>query len=312
MADANPRYPVRLAALKSGITPHVLRAWERRYRVVTPGRSAGGQRLYSDDDIERLRLLRRLTAQGHGIGQLAKLPLDELERLWREEEQTEEVGPTDFGMTERAVEFRSAVFKAAQCLAAGELQGALERSAVTLGVPAFLEQVAAPAIREIGHGWQDGTITVGQEHLATAVFRRVLGWIIDTFDVNEPSARLIVGTPPRQAHELGALLAAAAAAAEGWDVIYLGADLPVGDIINATKQANAQAVALSIVTPEEDGRLVEELKQVRQGLGPEVHLFLGGAAVTRQPERFASIAAVLPESLTEFRLSLQELQNSFR
>lgn len=309
-ADALPRYPVRLAALRSGITPHVLRAWERRYRVVTPSRSAGGQRLYSDQDIERLRLLRRLTAQGHGIGQLAKLPLDELERLWRDDEEAEDIGADDTAVNDRVLEYRSAIFKAAQCLAAGELQGALERAAVTFGVPAFLEQVAAPAIREIGHGWQDGTITVGQEHLATAVFRRVLGWIIDTFDVNEPSARVIVGTPPRQVHELGALLAAAAAASEGWDVIYLGADLPVRDIISATKQAGARAVALSIVTPEEDGTLMEELKQLLQGLGPEVQLFLGGAAVTRRPQRFSSIGAVLPESLSAFRLTLQELQGS--
>ena len=66
-----PRYPVRLVALQTGLTPHVLRAWERRYGVVTPTRTDGGQRLYSQLDIERLSRLRRLTERGHGIGRLA-------------------------------------------------------------------------------------------------------------------------------------------------------------------------------------------------------------------------------------------------
>ncbi|MBA2458540.1 MAG: MerR family transcriptional regulator, partial [Gemmatimonadales bacterium] len=76
-----PRYPVRLVAVRTGLSQHVLRAWERRYGVVTPSRSEGGQRLYSQLDIERLSRLRRLTERGHGIGRLASLGLDELTRL---------------------------------------------------------------------------------------------------------------------------------------------------------------------------------------------------------------------------------------
>ena len=76
-----PRYPVRLVAVRTGLTPHVLRAWERRYGVVSPARTDGGQRLYSDLDIERLRLLRRLTDRGHAIRRIALLPIAELARL---------------------------------------------------------------------------------------------------------------------------------------------------------------------------------------------------------------------------------------
>src|SRR5918992_4046083 len=93
-----PRHPVRVAAQRSGVNPHVLRAWERRYRVVTPVRSEGGQRLYSDLDVERLRLLRRLTGRGHGIGQLARHSNEELERILRDEgplgEQTGSAPPS--------------------------------------------------------------------------------------------------------------------------------------------------------------------------------------------------------------------------
>lgn len=308
MSDpATPRHPVRVAAQRSGVNPHVLRAWERRHRVVAPGRSEGGQRLYSDLDVERLRLLNQLTSRGHSIGRLANLPLDELSRITREEEKPRATR-TDSAAGVRASEFRSAAFHAAQCLAAGELHAVLERAAVSLGVPAFLDQVAAPSIREIGEGWQEGTITVGQEHLATAVFRRVLGWIIETFEVNEAAARLVVATPPHQAHELGALMAAAAAATEGWEIIYLGADVPVSDILGGAQQVGAKAVGLSIVHPTSSSALMEDLEEIRQGLGHEVHLFLGGAAVEQQPERFSGIGTVV-DSLTEFRAALRQLQD---
>jgi DNA-binding transcriptional MerR regulator/methylmalonyl-CoA mutase cobalamin-binding subunit len=308
MNPAEPRYPVRLAAQKSGVTPHVLRAWERRYQVVAPIRSKGGQRLYSELDVERLRLLRRLTGHGHSIGHLAKLPLGELEGIAAEVDIPQQTAGAVTPRSDQAAEFRSAAFHAAQCLAAGELQAVLERAAASLGVPAFLDQVAGPSIREIGHGWKNGVVTVGQEHLATAVFRRVLGWIIDTFQVRDPAARLLVATPPRQVHELGALMAAAAAATAGWDVIYLGADLPVAEILSAAKQVKASAVALSVVLPTDDPGLIEDLAQLRQGLGPEVELFLGGAAVAQQPEPFGAVGAQIVDSLAEFRTALQRLR----
>lgn len=303
-----PKHPVRLASFRTGLSPHTLRAWERRHHVVAPTRSDGGQRLYSDLDVERLRLLHRLTERGHGIGRLAKLSLEELDRIAGEEEGSAGTPEAESSSNAQATEFRSAAFHAAQCLAAGELQAVLERAAVSLGVPAFLDQVAGPSIREIGHGWREGTISVGQEHLATAVFRRVLGWIIETFEAKPPAARLIVATPPGQVHELGALMAAAAAATEGLDVIYLGADLPVAEILNAVRQTGARAVALSVVHPTNDPGLIEDLQQIRQGLDREVQLFLGGAAVTQQPERFRAVGARAFDSLAEFRTALQRLQ----
>lgn len=265
--------------------------------------------MYSDLDVERLQLLRRLTARGHSIGQLAKIPLADLASIAGEEEEPSSgSGRVEPPSGEKVKEFRSAAVRAAQCLSAGELQGVLERAAVTLGVPAFLEEVASPSIREIGHGWREGTISVGQEHLATAVFRQVLGWIIDTFEVQEPTTRLLVATPPGQIHELGALLAAATAAAEGWDVVYLGADLPVSDLLNAARQTRVRAVALSVVLVTDISELIEDLKQIRQGLEPQVRLFVGGAAAGRQPDEFRAVGAQVIDTLDEFRNELRRLQ----
>src|SRR6476620_4370976 len=90
----SPGYPVRLVAVRTGLSPHVLRAWERRYSAVTPTRTEGGQRLYSDLDVQRLLHLQRLTDRGHAIGRIAALPLDELARLDKAAERSPARGPS--------------------------------------------------------------------------------------------------------------------------------------------------------------------------------------------------------------------------
>ena len=302
-----PRHPVRLAALRTGLTPHILRAWERRYQVVAPSRSEGGQRLYSDLDVQRLRLLRRLTERGHSIARLAGASLEDLERTAREDggpkSEAKPLAP-DPG----AEDFRSAALIAARRLDAAELQAVLERAAVTLGVPGFLDQVVGPSLQGIGQGWSEGTVSIAHEHLATAVFRRVLGWVLRVFEVSDSGLRLVVGTPPRQAHELGAMLAAAAAAAEGWDVTYLGADLPVAEILASARQVNAKGVALSIVYPAIDPALIGDLEQLRSGLDSRAALLLGGAAAVQDRERLTSMGTQVVDSLAEFRTSLHRLR----
>ncbi len=298
-----PRHSVRLTALRTGLTPHILRAWERRYQVVTPARSDGGQRLYSDLDVERLRLLRGLSDRGHNIGTLAKIPLADLERMAREEEVASD------GAGVRAHDFSSAALDAARRLDGAELQRVLERAAVTLGVPAFLDEVASAALRNIGQGWSEGTLSVAHEHLATVVFRRVLGWILQLYGANGVGgSRLVVATPPRQTHEFGALLAAVAAAAEGWDVRYLGADLPIPEILSSARQIGVSAVALSIVYPEVDATLMADLQTLSSGLDPSAKLMLGGAAASAARERLNATGAEIVDSLGDFRASLHRLQ----
>lgn len=304
---STPRHPVRSAALRTGLTPHTLRAWERRHHVVVPTRSEGGQRLYSDLDVERLRLLRRLTERGHSIGQIAAASLDDLQRIAREEDVAGSVAE-ESALGRRAEDFRIEAINAARRLDAGELQAILERAAVSLGVPQFLEQMAGPSLQRIGQGWSDGTVSIAQEHLATTVFRRVLGWILRLFEASGSAPRLIAATPPGQAHEFGAMIASAVAAAEGWDVTYLGADLPVADILSAAQQVEAHAVALSVVYPVDDPALFSELERLRKGLDRRVALLIGGTAASAHRQQLTSMGAEVMDSLAEFRTVLQRLQ----
>ena len=312
------RYPVRLVALRTGLTPHVLRAWERRYGVVTPTRSEGGQRLYSHLDIERLRRLRRLTDRGHAIGRIASLSLDALTRL--DEETVEDDvrvsspsgrtsgdHPADRSRAETVREFILAALRATRRLDAADLQAVLERAAVTLGVPDFLDEVVATALEDIGHGWAERSVSVAQEHMATTVFHRVLGWLLRVYEVSGPAPRLVVATPPGQVHEMGALMVAVSAAAEGWGVTYLGPDLPVADLLSAAGQTGARAVAISVVYISDDHDLLAALHETRAGLPERVPLLLGGAAAPEIRLQAEAAGAVVIDSLLELRALLHRL-----
>ena len=307
-----PRYPVRLVALRTGLTPHVLRAWERRYRVVTPTRSDGGQRLYSQLDVERLSRLRRLTERGHAIGRLASLELDELTRLDEESGVETAPNPQPDAKAVRSSEgsvrgVAAAALRATQRLDGVELQAVLERAAVTLGVPDFLDGIVAPVLVDIGRGWRERSVSVAQEHLATAVFRRVLGWLLGVYEVDGAAPRLVVATPPGQVHELGALMVAVSAAAEGWAVTYLGPDLPVADLVSAVVQTGARAVAISVVYVPDGRDVAAALRETCAGLPAQVPLILGGAAAPAIRLEREVAGVIVIDSLPELRALLRRL-----
>jgi methanogenic corrinoid protein MtbC1 len=116
-----------------------------------------------------------------------------------------------------------------------------------------------------------------------------------------------VATPPHELHELGALMAAASAAAEGWNVTYLGADLPVADLMSAAGQIDARAVAISTVHLPEDADLPATLRTIRAGLSERVPLLVGGTAARKLEADAEAAGALVIESLPEFRTALRRL-----
>jgi len=253
--------------------------------------------------VERLLRLSRLTERGHAIGRLALLPLPELVRL-------EEEAPADRLETAsaEAAEAVTAALQATRRLDDLELQAVLERAAITLGVPVFLDQVVTPLLKRIGEGWSQHSVSVAQEHMASVVIRRVLGWLMRVYEVRKGAPRVVVTTPPHYAHELGALMAAASAAAEGWSVTYLGPDLPVADLVSAVGLSGARAVAISAVhQPQQSGDLPGVLRDTRARLPADVTLLVGGARALEVRAQAEAAGARVVESLAEFRGLLPRL-----
>lgn len=298
----HPRHPVRVVAQRTGLSSHVLRAWERRYGVVAPVRTEGGQRLYSDNDIERLSLLQVLTSAGGAISQLAPLPIDELRRLAHAQPITSPpVAPAD-----PAGPWRTSAMDAVQALDAGALRSELGRAALALGLSTFLDQLVAPLLHEVGARWREGRLGIAHEHLVTVVVRELLGWVRDSADTRVAAPQLVVATPANQMHEGGALLVAAAAAAEGWRVTCLGANLPGEDIAAAAVRTGARAVALSVIHPDDDPALGAQLASIRRAL-PGTTLLIGGAAAPAYQAEVDAVGGQVMTELSDLRAALGRL-----
>ena len=301
------RHPIGVVAERTGLSPDVLRVWERRYRAVEPSRAADGQRWYSDSDVERLRLLRLTTLAGRSIRQVARLTTEELTQLVREDEAArqgvgrlkERAVPASAGEdVERALELARAVD-------ASGLESFLRRTAAAFGVPAFLDMLVGPLLRRMGDEWEGGRLTPAQEHLATAIIQRVLEGAIHFLGAPVGAPHLLLATPAGEQHKMGAVLAATAAAAEGWRVTYLGPDLPAAEIAGAAVAAAARVVGVSVVYLRDRDRVLEELRTVRSRLPASVPLLAGGAgAVALGPELYGSGVHVV-EDLSELRAALR-------
>ena len=273
-----PRHPIGVVSDRTRLSQDVLRVWERRYGVVEPGRSGSGQRLYSDADIERLRLLSLATQTGRTIGQVAGLPTPDLAHLVHEDEEARGVaGDQDIG-AEPPNDVIVPALERAIALDGPGLDSLLRRAMLTIGMPSFLDTVATPLLTRIGDEWDAGRLAPSQEHLAAAVVQRVITAAMHTVTAIPGAPNLVVATPAGERHEIGAVLAAAAAAAEGWRVTYLGADLPANDIVDAAIHTNADAVGLSILYVADRRHVIEEIMLVRGRLPASVPLLLGGAA----------------------------------
>lgn len=300
--STQPQHPIGVASERTGLTPDVLRVWERRYRAVRPQRSEGRQRLYSDQDIERLRLLRLATLPGRNISQVVKLSNAELGRLV--EEDTTARSRAALGQT-MFPQLVGDPVEQALGLARGfdtvGLEWLLRRAAALLGLVPFIETVAAPLLRRVGDEWHAGRMTTGQEHFTTALVRRVVMATIPAMEAPADAPRLVVATPAGERHEVGALFAAAAATADGWRVTYLGADLPAHEIAHMAAATNARGVALSLVSPRDLGPTLDEIRALRAELPADRFLVVGGAATADMAEPLREAGIRVAERLPDLR-----------
>lgn len=262
---------LQAVARATGLSGHVLRAWEKRYGAVRPARSKAGQRRYTEADVQRLMLLERATRAGHPISTIVRRPDAELQRLLHGG-----AGPkTARVIAATEEEFRDRCIRAVRGMDETALARGLEHALMRLGYHGLLARVVAPLAEEIGEQWRQGEITAAHEHFFSAVARTFLGTAAQQFAPAADAPVLVAATPAGQHHELGAFMAAVLATHLGWRAIYLGPSLPAAEIAVAVVQAEANALVLSIVYPGDDPKLPGELSALRKHL-PDVELIVGG------------------------------------
>jgi MerR family transcriptional regulator, light-induced transcriptional regulator len=291
---------------RTGLSAHVIRIWEKRYGAVEPERTPTNRRLYSEEQIERLQLLRQITQAGQSIGYVAQLPTEQLRQLaagsFAREAQPVRASP----LASNA--FLEECITAVKSLDGRGLEQILKQAETALGTQGMLQRVAAPLAQDIGSLWRDGTITAAHEHFASAVLRTYLAHAARPFALGGNEPVLIVATPTGQLHELGALLVGALAANLGWHVTYLGASLPAPEVAGAARQNRARAVALSLVYPEDDPGLERELTRLHELLPSQVKVIAGGRAMPAYKAALDRIGALQVADLTHLCSVLDELR----
>lgn len=299
-------HSVRVVAKRTGLTPDLLRAWEKRYGAVQPQRTDGGQRNYSDADIERLRLLVSATGAGRQIGQVARLGNDELRGIVAADARSAPIATISADDEPAVSDYLNKALTAAERFDSAILESTLRTAALRLPSDQTLDRVIGPLLLTIGTRWNEGRFPPANGHLATTIIRRVLTWMTDYPTLQEDAPVIIVGTPAQQMHDLGAMLAATAAAGSGWRVTYLGASLPAAELARAATLARADTMALSIVHPTDDIRVYHELRELRALLPAQTALVVGGAGATAYADVLTEIGAERIGSIAALRVWLHQ------
>jgi MerR family transcriptional regulator, light-induced transcriptional regulator len=279
---------------------------------VCPPRGDTGRRLYTDEDVERLRLLKRAVCGGRRISDVAGLDTATLEHMISEDHrETPSADAVIPGMRapDAQQSFLDGAMQALEELDRHRLHRLLCDASVEMSGPEFRHNVIVPLLSTIGVRWQEGSLRIVHEHLASIVVRSFLAVPRNNAD-RQRSPRIIVTTPAGQYHELGALMASAVAEEIGWDVYYLGASLPSEEIVAAAKQIGASAVALSLCYRESNALVLDELVRLRHLLGDTIPVFVGGNAVSAMRDRLVEAGISCPVDLTEFRAGLHAAMTS--
>ena len=284
-ASAHDAFPLRTVAAMTGLTPDLIRAWEKRYKVVAPIRGARGARLYAAADIAHLRLLARVVAAGRAIGDVAALPPAELEKLAAQSASDGQRSESQETSLPRAY-FVNRILERLERFDDGAVARLLGDAVVGLGVRAFVHEVAVPLVHRVGARWADGELSIAQEHLLIGTLRNLLaGLMRGGARAGRP---VLLATPAGERHEIGVLLVALLALDVGANVVCLGVDLPAAEIVAAARGAQARVVGLSLVAGQNRARSVREIEAIQRALPADIELWLGGADAGRVAARVKS------------------------
>ena len=246
-----------------GVSDHVLRAWESRYGLLQPGRSAGGFRLYSEADALRVRRMQAHLARGLSAAEAAREVLGE---------DSGARGDSGRGGPEQA-----AGPDRVPSIASEAAQAVLDRLVSDLSLPAMLREVVMPYLAELGERWARGTASICQEHFASNVIRgRLAGLARGWGDGHGP--RAVLACPPGELHDLALMVFGIALNRTGWRIDYLGANTPVEELTRTVEATHPDLVVLAATRPENLDPLAPQLT----GLARLVPLVLAGTGATAE------------------------------
>lgn len=284
---ADPVYNTRAVVQRTTVPADTFRAWERRYGLPQPTRTPGNQRLYSDRDVAIIAWLRDQTRAGLTISQAVAM-------FRAREMEVPMAGAGAMPAAERMAGVRDEVVEALVGYDAARAERAVEEAIALLPVEDVCLHILQPALYEIGHRWERGEVGVSVEHFASGFVLRRLGTLFNLSQPEVGRGPVLAACAEGELHEVGLLLTSLFLSRRGFRVVYLGADLPLRDLIAAVRRVRPPLVLLSASTAETVECLVRAATELRRrcevGVGDEEpirpcpRIGYGGHAFLLRPE----------------------------
>jgi DNA-binding transcriptional MerR regulator/methylmalonyl-CoA mutase cobalamin-binding subunit len=267
-------FRIRKAAELSGVTEDLIRAWERRYGVLQPQRTPGGYRVYSDDDIAVLKRLKRLTEEGMSIAEAARL----VPSLRKEVEQASQGGREASSAGAPVDAWRAQILEAARNFDQRRVEGVLDQAFAALPALRVLDSVLMPLMQEVGTCWEEGKLSVAEEHLTSMAVRTRLVSLLHGAPQGGRK-HVVCACFPDEQHEIGLLGAAVRFRHAGMRVTLLGQRTPLADLTETVRRIRPDVVALSCAMDPGLEPLEALLSGVKAALPGGGQIILGGRGI---------------------------------
>jgi DNA-binding transcriptional MerR regulator/methylmalonyl-CoA mutase cobalamin-binding subunit len=289
-------YTIAAVERDVGLSKDVLRVWERRYGFPLPRRDAHGERVYPADQVQRLRLIKRLMDQGHRPGRLLAATPEELEATLSTCRGSRSAA-ADPALQQGVLELVDLI----RAHDAAAYQVALQQRLARQGLRHFVQDTIAPAGVLIGQAWERGELQVFEEHLFTEITARALRQALATIPAGD-GPRVLLTTLPNEPHGLGLLMAEVLLALEGAQCVALGTQTPIAEIAHAAQAYRVDVVALSFSAAFPQRQAPSLLQHLRATLPEPVQLWAGGAGTaTLRPQPGIVAMPSLDDALAALR-----------
>lgn len=270
-----PRFNIRAVERLTGVPAATLRSWERRYGFPVPSRTATARRLYTEREVQQIRWVKGQTEEGLTVAQAIRWAQEGV-AADRSTAPSVSTPPPAAAGPSLAIAFVDAVARYDDAAADGVLSSAFARHPADV----VLTDVVTPALMEVGERWARGELAVSAEHFASHILHRRLSTLLAEQPAVGTLATVIAACVPGEQHEIGLLMLSLFLRWAGARVVYLGADVPVPDLIRCTADVAAAALCLSAFHPSSAVSLQETVVRLRDA-GVQLPIFAGGPAAVR-------------------------------
>lgn len=303
-------FNIYIASQLSGVASATIRMWEKRYQAIHPKRSSNGHRLYSETDIQKISLLFELTKQGHSIGKIASLSIDELKIILKkpfypgQKTHHKEKLPKDL----------QNILMALQAYKLEIITHELEKARRELSAKDFAMEVMLPLIQQIGMKVYNHELTIAQEHTLSALIIFQAGQYINSnyTEISDSQKLILIAGPEGELHDIGILTACLFCVHYHIKFIFLGTNLSADTISEAMNALKATHLILGVAIGYEQRAKVSLdlfLKEVQSKVLFNPVLIIGGASKLHQSSFLKNSDFIFFQNLQRLDSYLSELKN---